>query len=139
MNAVAALFSGFVAGAAVGVFALGLLGAMLVNVPTSNWLRQRFPDPSNWVMVSLGAALVGQAGCAVLGMLLGAALLSIKESSANGIGSPSWQYTLGVILCLVLLDLAAIYWQPARARRFSLVALLAAGCYGWMLPHLATA
>ncbi len=137
METVAALFSGFVAGAAVGVLSLGIFGPLLVSVPTTNWLRRQFPDPSNWVMVSLGAALVAQAGCAVLGLLLGVAFLNVADGGSGGLGSPSWQFTTGVILVVALLALAAALWQPALWRRFVLTALLAIGCYGWMLPHLA--
>ena len=139
MEAVAALFSGFVAGAAVGVLGLGIFGPLLVNVPTTNWLRRQFPDPSNWVMVSLGAALVAQAGCAVLGLLLGVVFLNVPDGGSFGLGSPSWQFTAGVMACVALIAVAAIAWQPWLWRRFSLSALLAAGCYGWMLPHLASA
>ena len=88
VEAVAALFSGFVAGAAVGVFGLGIFGPLLVAVPTTNWLRRQFPDPSNWVMVSLGAALVAQAGCALLGLLLGVVLLNVADGGSPGLGSP---------------------------------------------------
>ncbi len=139
METVAALFSGFVAGAAVGVLGLGIFGPLLVSVPTTNWLRRQFPDPSNWVMVSLGAALVAQAGCAVLGLLLGVVLLNVADGGSDGLGSPSWQFTLGVIMCLGVLALGAISWQRALWRRIVLIGLLAAGCYGWMLPHLAAA
>jgi hypothetical protein len=139
MEAVAALFSGFVAGAAVGVLGLGIFGPLLVSVPTTHWLRRQFPDPSNWVMVSLGAALVAQAGCAVLGLLLGVVLLNVADGGAHGLGSPSWQFTLGVTICIAVLVLGAIAWQGWLWRRFVLVGLLAAGCYGWMLPHLSAA
>jgi len=139
METVAALFSGFVAGAAVGVLGLGIFGPLLVSVPTTNWLRRQFPDPSNWVMVSLGAALVAQAGCAVLGLLLGVALLNVADGGSWGLGSPSWQFTLGVIICLGVLAVGAISWQRTLWRRIVLIGLLAAGCYGWMLPHLAAA
>ncbi len=139
MEAVAALFSGFVAGAAVGVLGLGIFGPLLVNVPTTNWLRRQFPDPSNWVMVSLGAALVVQAGCAVLGLLLGVLFLNVADGGSFGLGSPSWQFTAGIIASVALLTLGAVAWQRWLWRRFALTALLATGCYGWMLPHLASA
>ena len=139
MEAVAALFSGFVAGAAVGVLGLGIFGPLLVNVPTTNWLRRQFPDPSNWVMVSLGAALVVQAGCAVLGLLLGVVFLNVADGGSFGLGSPSWQFTTGVLVCVGLLAAGAVVWQRWLWHRFVLTALLAVGCYGWMLPHLASA
>ena len=139
METVAALFSGFVAGAAVGVFGLGIFGPLLVSVSTTNWLRQQFPDPSNWVMVSLGAALVAQGGCALLGLLLGVAYLSVEEGGSPGLGSPLWEFTFGVILCIAFLLVGAITWQQQLWRRFTIAALLAAGCYGWMLPHMASA
>ncbi len=138
METVAALFSGFVAGAAVGVLGLGVFGSLLVTVPTTNWLRQQFPDPSNWVMVSLGAALVAQAGCAVLGMLLGVLLLSVADGGSGGLGSPSWQFTAGIVICIALLMTGAIVMYRSLWRRFLVISLLAAGCFGWMLPHLAS-
>ncbi len=137
MDAMAALLSGFVAGAAVGVLGLGVFGPLLVSVPTTHWLRRQFPDPSNWVMVSLGAAFAAQAGCAVLGLLLGLIYLNVADGGARGLGSPSWQYTAGVILCVALLALGAVAWLPWLWRRFAVVALVAAGCFGWMLPHMA--
>ncbi len=138
METVAALFSGFVAGAAVGVLGLGVFGSLLVTVPTTNWLRQQFPDPSNWVMVSLGAALVAQAGCAVLGMLLGVVFLNVADGGSSGLGSPSWQFTAGIVICIALLATGAILMYRPLWRRFLTISLVAAGCFGWMLPHLAS-
>ena len=136
METLAALLSGFVAGAAVGVFGLGIFGSLLVTVPTTNWLRRQFPDPSNWVMVSLAAALAAQAGCALLGLLMGVALLSL-EGPSFGLGSPSWRFTTGIVIGVALLCAAGIFWQPAIWRRFVLMSVLAAGSFGWMLPHMA--
>ena len=90
-------------------------------------------------MVSLGAALVVQAGCAVLGLLLGVVLLNVADGGSFGLGSPSWQFTAGIIACVGLITVAGIAWQRWLWRRFAWSALLAAGCYGWMLPHLAAA
>ncbi len=138
METVAALFSGFVAGAAVGVLGLGVFGSLLVTVPTTNWLRQQFPDPSNWVMVSLGAALVAQAGSAVLGMLLGVVFLNVADGGSSGLGSPSWQFTAGIVICIALVAAGAIAMYRPLWRRFVTISLVAAGCFGWMLPHLAS-
>ncbi len=138
METVAALFSGFVAGAAVGVLGLGVFGSLLVTVPTTNWLRQQFPDPSNWVMVSLGAALVAQAGSVVLGMLLGVVFLNVADGGSSGLGSPSWQFTAGIVICIALVAAGAIAMYRPLWRRFLSISLVAAGCFGWMLPHLAS-
>lgn len=137
MDLLAALLSGFVAGAAVGVFGLGIFGSLFVTVPTTNWLRRQFPDPSNWVMVSLAAAFAAQAGCALLGLLLGLALLSLEDAASSGLGSPAWRFTVGVVISVALLVVGAVAWQPTIWRRFVLTGLLAAGCFGWMLPHMA--
>ena len=139
MDTLAALLSGFVAGAAVGVFGLGIFGSLLVTVPTTNWLRRQFPDPSNWLMVSLAAAFAAQAGCALLGLLLGLALLSLGDEVSGGLGSPAWRFTTGVVIGAALLVIGGVAWQPSIWRRFLLMGLLAAGCFGWMLPHMALA
>ncbi len=135
---IAALLSGVVSGAAVGVFGLGILGPLLVTVPNTNRLRRAFPDPSNWVMVSLAAAFSAQLGCVVLGLALGAAFHEVRGGAA-GLGSPNWAFTLAVIICAGLATAAAALFLPSRARRLGLVGLIAAGAYGWMLPHLASA
>lgn len=136
MDTLAALLSGFVAGAAVGVLGLGIFGSLLVTVPTTNWLRRQFPDPSSWVMVSLAAAFAAQAGSALLGLLMGVALLSL-EGDSFGLGSPSWRFTTGIVIGVVLLCVGGIFWQPSIWRRFILIGVLAAGSFGWMLPHMA--
>lgn len=133
----AALLSGLVSGAAVGVFGLGILGPLLVTVPNTNRLRAAFPDPSNWVMVGLAVAFAGQAGCAILGLVLGAAFHGVRGDFGSGLGSPNWVFTLCVICCATAIAVVAAAFLPAHARRVGLVGLIAAGCYGWMLPHLA--
>ena len=136
---IAALLSGVVSGAAAGVFGLGILGPLLVTVPNTNRLRRAFPDPSNWVMVSLAAAFSAQLGCVVLGLALGAAFHGVRDGAGTGLGSPHWAFTLTVIICTALATAAAALFLPSRARRLGLVGLIAAGAYGWMLPHLASA
>lgn len=132
------LFSGVVSGAAVGVFALGILGPVLVTVPNTSRLRKSYPDPSNWVMVSLAAALTIQLGCAVLGLIFGAAFYGIREDFGAGLGSPNWMYTAGALFGAGLATAMVVISAPSRWRRMLLLGAIVAGAYGWMLPHLAS-
>ena len=136
---IAALFSGIVSGAAVGVFGLGILGPLLVTVPNTNRLRAAYPDPSNWVMVSLVAVFAAQLGCVVLGLVLGAAFYGIRDDFGFGLGSPNWIYTLAILISAVLATAIMAAFSPSRWRRMVLVGAIVAGAYGWMLPHLASA
>ena len=136
---IAALFSGLVAGAAVGVFGLGIFGPLLVTVPNTSRLRRFAPDPATWVMVSLAFSFAAQGGSAVLGLALGAAFLSVADDAASGLGSPSWVFTAAMLAAVGGLAAAAVALWPHRARRIGIMSLLAAGAYGWMLPHLASA
>ena len=136
---IAALFSGVVSGAAVGVFGLGILGPLLVTVPNTNRLRAAYPDPSNWVMVSLVAAFAAQLGCVVMGLALGAAFYGIRDDFGFGLGSPNWLYTLAILIAAVLATATMAAFLPSRWRRMVLLGAIVAGAYGWMLPHLASA
>ncbi len=134
----ASLFSGIVSGAAVGVFGLGILGPLLVTVPNTNRLRRSYPDPSNWVMVSLAAALTVQLGCVVLGLIFGAAFYGIRDDFGPGLGSPNWLYTAGTLIGAGMATATMLICVPSRWRRMLLLGAIVAGAYGWMLPHLAS-
>ncbi len=133
------LLAGAISGAAVGVFGFMIFGPLLATVPTTTRIRQHFNDPTNWVMVGLAISFTGQATCALLGLLLGAALWGSGDELAAGLGSPSWVYTASVLAVLGAAAGVTLLFVPMRWRRVALFTLLAAGCYGWMLPHLALA
>ena len=138
-----ALLAGLISGASVGVFGFLIFGPLLATVPAAARIRRQFNDPSNWVMVGLAISFTGQAACALLGLLLGAALWAAAADPAvdlaAGLGSPSWVYTLSILIVLAAAAAVAALFLPARRRRIALFSLLTAGCYGWMLPHLAAA
>lgn len=132
-----ALLSGIVSGAAVGVLGLGILGPLVVTVPNTNRLRTAYPDPSNWVMVSLAAAFAAQIGCVVLGLVFGAGFYGTQDEFGSGLGSPNWLYTAAVLIGAALATATMVAFMPSRWRRMALLGAIVAGAYGWMLPHLA--
>jgi len=134
-----ALLAGLISGASVGVCGFLIFGPLLATVPAAARIRRQFNDPSNWVMVGLAISFTGQGGCTLLGLLLGAALWAAADELAAGLGSPAWVYTLSVLIVLAAAAAVAALLRPARRRRIALFSLLSAGCYGWMLPHLAAA
>ena len=139
MPAVQALLAGLISGASVAVFGYLIFGPLLATVPVTNRIRRQFNDPSNWLMIGLAISFSGQVACVVVGLLLGLILWSASENLAPGLGSPSWVYTASVLIALAALAFSAALFLPQRRRRIGLLALLAAGCLGWMLPHLAAA
>ena len=139
MEAVQALLAGMIAGSSIGVFGFLIFGPLLATVPTTNWIRRQFGDPSNWVMIGLAISFSAQLACAVIGVLLGLLLWAGGGDHASGLGSPSWVYTVSVLIVLAACAVAAAFFLPQRRRRITLFTLLAAGCLAWMLPHLAFA
>lgn len=139
MEAVQALLAGVISGASVGVFGFLIFGPLLATVPVTNRIRRQFHDPSNWVMIGLAISFSAQTACTVAGALLGVLLWAAGENLAGGIGSPSWVYTVSVLVVLAGCAVTAALLLPLRRRRIALFALLTAGCLGWMLPHLALA
>lgn len=139
MEAVQALLAGMIAGSSIGVFGFLIFGPLLATIPTTNWIRRQFGDPSNWVMVGLTISFSAQLACAVVGALLGLLLWAAGGDHASGLGSPSWVYTVSVLIVLAACAVVAAFFLPQRRRRIALFTLLAAGCLAWMLPHLAFA
>lgn len=131
------LLAGLISGAAAGVFGFLIFAPLLATVPVAARIRQQFNDPSNWVMVGLSISLTGQAACTLFGLLLGGALWAAESELTAGLGSPSWVYTAAVLSMIGASSASIALFFPARWRRLALFSLLAAGCYGWMLPHLA--
>ena len=134
-----ALLAGVIGGACVAVFGYLIFAPLLATVPMTNRIRRQFNDPSNWVMIGLAISFSAQIACVVAGLLLGVALWSTGGDQAGGLGSPSWIYTVVVLMIVAALAGTAALFAPNRSRRIGLMALLAAGCLGWMLPHLAFA
>lgn len=139
LEAVQALLAGMIAGSSIGVFGFLIFGPLLATVPTTNWIRRQFGDPSNWVMVGLTISFSAQIACAVVGALLGLLLWAAGGDHAGGLGSPSWVYTASVLIVLAACAVVAAFFLPQRRRRIALFTLLTAGCLAWMLPHLAFA
>lgn len=134
-----ALLAGVIGGACVAVFGYLIFAPLLATVPMTNRIRRQFNDPSNWVMIGLAISFSAQIACVVAGLLLGVALWSAGGDQVGGLGSPSWIYTVVVLMTVAALAATAALFAPNRRRRIGLMALLAAGCLGWMLPHLAFA
>lgn len=139
MPAAQALLAGLIAGACVAVLGFLIFGPLLATVPMTNRIRRQFGDPSNWVMIGLAISFSAQLACAVVGVLLGLLLWASGGDHAGGLGSPSWVYTVSVLIVLAACAVAAAFFLPQRRRRITLFTLLTAGCLAWMLPHLAFA
>ncbi|HJN93341.1 MAG TPA: hypothetical protein QGF05_11545 [Dehalococcoidia bacterium] len=135
-----ALLAGFVAGLAMGILAVALLGAEIVRHPKAiQQFHGRFPKGTSLPQLMAGMALSLQAGWGAVGMVVGAAYSAIQSNAQNGLGSPAWGFTL-FFLILALMGLASVLLiNPSWWRRGLFSAVVFAGAFGWMLPNLAEA
>ena len=120
-----ALLAGFVSGAIVALITTLIL---LFAIMQSAWWRRRAAGETGispaiaGIAIANGLLLVWTA----LGLVLGAVYLAIEERAPEGfLGSGSWLFSPFV---LVRRRLVRSFWQTA---------LVAAVCFGWLLPALA--
>lgn len=134
------MLAGFVAGVAMGLLALILFSAELVQHPTRiQELHLRFPKGTSLPLLMAGMALALQTTWGAIGIVVGAAYSGIESNAQDGLGSPAWGFTLFFLVLAVLGALTVIMINPALWRRSLLTASIFAATFGWMLPHLAEA
>lgn len=133
------LLAGFVAGYALGLFALGLLATSPHTlIAASRRLQGQFPDNATLPAVFAGFTLTLQASWGVFGLLFGAIYWALRDTG-GGLGSPSLAYTVAMLVLAVGGTAAVWTVQPAWTRRALVSAIYFAGLFGWLLPHLAEA
>lgn len=132
------LLAGFVAGHSMGFFALAVMApSLLMMEGTVRDFHDRFPAGTPLPVITVGLTLALQMSWAVAGMAFAGIYWAIRSDAQNGIGSPAWGYTAVIVAIGVLGVGVAATIQPSWWRRASVLALLFAGTFGWMLPHLA--
>ena len=133
------LLAGFVAGYALGLFALGLLATSPQTVIAwGHRLQAQFPDKASLPAVFAGFTLTVQASWGVFGLIFGAIYWALRDTG-GGLGSPSLAFTVAMLVLAGGGALAAWTVQPAWTRRALVTAVFFAGLFGWLLPHLAEA
>ena len=135
-----ALLAGFVTGTAVGMLAWGAIAVALVQDPNRLFsIQERFPEGTALPLLMAGISLAVQAGWGGLGIGMGAIYWAIQGDALNGLGSPAWGFSLFFLVVAGLGLASVVIVQPSWWRRGLLGALVVAGAFGWMLPHLAEA
>jgi len=134
------LLAGFVAGHSMGFFALAVMApSLLVVEGTVRDFHDRFPGGTPLTVITVGITLGLQMSWAVVGLAFAGVYWAIRSNAQDGLGSPAWGYTTVVVVLAALGVGVAATIQPNWWRRASVLALLFAGSFGWMLPHLAEA
>ena len=135
-----ALLAGFVTGTAVGMLAWGAIAVALVQDHNRLLvIHARFPEGTALPFLMVGISMAVQAGWGALGIGAGAAYWAIQGDAPNGLGSPAWGFTLFFLVVAGLGLATVVVIQPSWWRRGLLSAVILAGAFGWMLPHLAEA
>ena len=132
-----ALLAGFVSGAIVALITTLIL---LFAIMQSAWWRRRAARETGispaiaGIAIANGLLLVWTA----LGLVLGAVYLAIEERAPAGfLGSGSWLFSLLVLVGIVTLIVPFVLVRRRLVRSLWQTALVAAVCFGWLLPALA--
>jgi len=134
------MLAGFVAGLAMGILAMALMGAEIVRHPKAiEQFHGRFPKGTSLPQLMAGMAVSVQAGWGAVGMVVGAAYSAIQSNAQDGLGSPAWGFTLVFVIVAVMGLASVVLINPSWWRRGLFSAVLFALAFGWMLPHFAEA
>ncbi len=137
----AAVFAGFVIGYGYSLVFTAFVSVMLIDARSRvPYLARAIAPNISPVMLAVPVSLLAFLGWTLVGLVLGALYRAADEHLAGGgLGSPSWPFTLGVLLAgLAFLAVVLYAWRrlplPVAALTVSFVAL-----FGWALPYLAEA
>lgn len=132
-----ALLAGFVSGA---IASLVTTVIFLFAIMQSAWWRRRAAGETGvspavaGIVIANGLLLVWTA----LGLLLAAAYLQVAERAPGGfLGSGSWLFSLLVLGGIVTLVVPFALVRRGLVRPLWQTAVVAAVCFGWLLPALA--
>lgn len=136
----AEVIAGFVCGYALALIATPLAAIALVRArATSEAVARTMPEGTSLAAVSIVLHMFAMLTLTALGILLGVLLGGIEGSSpAGGLGSPNRVFTVFILAttAIAVIPLAV----ASRRLRLPLLGggLLFAGCFGWLMPYLAT-
>jgi hypothetical protein len=136
----AAAMAGFVCGYALALIVTPLAAVALVRARAGGGLvAQVMPQGASLIAVSVILHLFAMLTLTALGLLLGMLLNGLEENSpAAGLGSPNRVFTAFILAAtaIAVVPLAV----ASRRLRLPLLAggLLFAGCFGWLMPYLAS-
>jgi hypothetical protein len=138
---VAEVFSGFVAGYAFAILFTAIVSVMLVDARSHvPYLAKAISPNISPVMLAVPVSILAFLGWTLVGIALGAAYRgALVHLPGEGLGSPNWPYTLGVLvagagtMALILYAWRAIRWQTV------LLTMAFIGVFGWAMPYLAKA
>ena len=135
----AAVFAGFVTGYAYSLVFTAFVSMMLVGARSRvPYLAKAIAPNINAVMLAVPVSIVAFLGWTLIGLLLGMAYEGARGAD-GGLGSPSWPFTLGILLAGVVFLAVVLYaWRRLPWQAAFLAAVFVA-VFGWALPHLAEA
>ena len=135
----AAVFAGFIIGYAFSLLFTAFASVMLVSARSRvTYLAKAIAPNISAVMVAVPVSIVAFLGWTLLGLVLGLLYGGATDNlEGEGLGSPNWPFTLGVILAgLAFLAVVAYAWRRVPWQVLALTVAFV-GLFGWALPYLA--
>ena len=134
-------FSGLIAGYAMALVFTALVARLIVGARSqvpflSKVIAPKTSAATLTVPVSILAFLIWT----IIGFLLGILYQAVAHGfQSEGIGSPHWPFTVGILIAgLLILSVIFYVWQTLRWEVLALVLSFVA-FFGWALPHMANA
>ena len=135
----AEVFSGFILGYLMSLVFTAFAAMAVVDARSRvPYLAKAIAPNINAVMLAVPISLVAFLVWTMVGMILGLLYrAALDHLPGEGLGSPNWPFTLGVLLfTLAVMAVVSYAWRrlpwPAAA-----MGALFAGLFGWALPHMA--
>ena len=135
------VLAGWIVGYAFSLIFTAFAAVMLIDARSSVPFLARAIAPNlNAVMLAVPVSLGAFLGWTLVGMLLGLLYrAALDHLPGAGLGSPSWPYTLGVLLTgAAFLTVVAYAWRRLRWQVLAMTAAFVA-LFGWAMPYLAKA
>ena len=132
------MIAGWAAGYTMAIATTFALVFLLTRVSRTGWMDQFVAREVSAALVAVPISIGAMLGWTMIGLVLGALwLVGDFESKGGAFGSPSWQFTL-IVAVLALLPLPPLimfvrrYWWL-----WTVMSMLFAGLFGWVMPVLA--
>ena len=135
----ASVFAGFVLGYAFSLLFTAFASVMLIGARSRvPYLAKAIAPNISPVMLAVPVSIAAFLGWTLIGLLLGMAYEGARGAD-GGLGSPSWPFTLGILLAGAAFLAVVLYaWRRLPWQAAFLAAVFVA-VFGWALPHLAEA
>ena len=135
------LFAGSLTGYAMALVFTGAAARLVVAARSRFTFLSRAIAPNlGAVMLAVPISILSFLVWTLVGILLGLIYrAAVQAVSWEGLGSPNWPFTLGILIVGLLFPAVVFYGWRAVRWEVAVITASFVGLFGWALPHAAEA